>query len=75
MQTFESSDFYLSAYLKAEGFELMDVRREGRRAVFVFRDRPDRREAVMAFFSNKAAFRPMAFVAAIREMKALLHSF
>jgi hypothetical protein len=36
---FETRDFYLACFLRCTGYELIDLRAEGRRKVFVFRDR------------------------------------
>jgi hypothetical protein len=40
---FETRDFYLACFLRCAGYDLMDLRAEGRRKVFVFRDRRTRR--------------------------------
>jgi hypothetical protein len=37
---FETRDFYLACFLRCTGYDLFDLRTEGRRKVFVFRDRP-----------------------------------
>jgi Domain of unknown function (DUF5659) len=34
---FETRDFYLACFLRCSGYELIDLRAEGRRKVFVFR--------------------------------------
>jgi hypothetical protein len=36
---FETRDFYLACFLRCTGYDLIDLRAEGRRKVFVFRDR------------------------------------
>jgi hypothetical protein len=71
---FETRDFYLACYLRCTGYELLDLRAEGSRKVFVFRDRPTRRDDVMAFYGDGAAVAPLAFSATIKDMKALLHN-
>jgi hypothetical protein len=40
---FETRDFYLACFLRCSGYELVDLRPEGRRKVFVFADGPMRR--------------------------------
>ena len=52
----------------------IDLRAEGRRKVFVFRDRPTRRDDVLAFYGDGAAVPPLAFSSTIKDMKALLHN-
>jgi hypothetical protein len=71
---FETRDFYLACFLRCTGCEPIDLRPEGRRKVFVFRDRPTRRDDVLAFFGQGAAVPPLAFSATIKDMKALLHN-
>jgi hypothetical protein len=71
---FETRDFYLACFLRCSGYELLDLRDEGRRKAFVFRDRPTRRDDVMAFYGDAGSVRPLAFAAAIKDMKALLHN-
>jgi Domain of unknown function (DUF5659) len=82
---FETRDFYLACFLRCTGYDLIDMRAEGRRKVFVFRDRPTRRDApyrcyqflrpsVLAFYADTISVRPSAFVSTIKDMKGLLHN-
>ena len=74
MTLFETTDFYLACYLRCLEYELVDVRRDGGRSVFVFRDTPDRRAAIISFYNNEGSVRPLTFVGIIKEMKGLLHN-
>jgi len=71
---YETHDFYAACFLRCIGYDLAGVRREGRRVFFIFEDRPERPRDVMAFFSDKAAVKPLRFASTIKDMKALLHS-
>ncbi len=71
---FETRDFYLACFLRCVGYELLDLRAEGSRKVFVFQDRPTRREDVIAFYGETSSVRPLAFAGVIKDMKALLHN-
>ena len=71
---FETRDFYLACFLRCTGYDLMNLRAEGRRKVFVFRDRPTRRDDVLAFYGNTSSVRPLAFASTIKDMKGLLHN-
>jgi hypothetical protein len=71
---FETRDFYLACFLRCAGYELRDLRAEGRRKVFVFQDRRTRRKDVITFYGEGGSVRPLAFAAAIKDMKALLHN-
>jgi hypothetical protein len=46
---FETCDFYLACFLRCAGYELIDLRGERRRRAFSFKDRPTRREDVLAW--------------------------
>lgn len=71
---FETRDFYLACFLRCSGYELLGLRSEGPRKVFVFRDRASRRDDVMAFYGDATSVRPLAFAATIKDMKGLLHN-
>lgn len=71
---FETRDFYLACYLRCAGYSLVTLRAEGRRKVFVFRDRPARRDDVLAFYGADATVPALPFSATIKDMKALLHN-
>jgi len=71
---FETRDFYLACFLRCTGYDLVDLRVEGRHKVFVFRDRPSRREDVMGFYGDAISVRPLAFASTIKDMKGLLHN-
>ena len=71
---FETSDFYLACYLRCIGYVLDDVRRDGRRMLFVFQDRPERKADLMAFFGDNVEVNPLRFVSAIKDLKTLIHN-
>ncbi len=71
---FETRDFYLACFLRCTGYDLLDLRAEGRRKVFVFQDRPTRHGDVLSFYGERGSVRPHAFAATIKDMKALLHN-
>jgi hypothetical protein len=71
---FETRDFYLACFLRCAGYELLDLRAEGLRKIFVFRDQPRRRDDVMAFYGDATTVRPLAFAATIKDIKGLLHN-
>jgi Domain of unknown function (DUF5659) len=71
---FETRDFYLACFLRCSGYELLDLRSEGRRKAFVFQDRATRRNDVKAFYGDATSVRPLAFSATIKDMKGLLHN-
>ena len=73
-EAFETRDFYLACFLRCSGYELLNLRDEGWRKVFVFQDRATRRDDVMAFYGDVTTVRPLAFAATIKDMKGLLYN-
>ena len=71
VNTYATSDLYLSAYLKAKGLKLMDKRRDGNKLVFIFGDRADRKELIMEFF-NDGLVSITAFKNAIQDLKTMV---
>lgn len=71
---FETTDFYLACYLRCDGFRLVGIRRDGPRSVFRFEDRADRQDAMLSFFNNEGTVRPLAYSAAIKDLKAVIHN-
>ena len=71
---YETRDFYLACFLRCAGYELLDLRSEGSRKVFVFQDRPSRRDDVMGYYGEVGSVRALAYAAVIKDMKALLHN-
>ena len=71
---FETRDFYLACFLRCAGYDLLGLRAEGRRKIFIFRDRATRRDDVLAFYNRGAAVPPLALSTTIKDMKAQLHN-
>jgi len=68
-KTYSSSDLYLCAYLKSQGFKLVDLIRDGRRTTFVFEDKPDRDQIIKSFY-NDGTVEVNSFVHALQDLKA-----
>ena len=74
MEAFETRDFYLACFLRCSGYALLDLRPEGQRKIFVFRDSPERQADVLSFYADNTTVPPLAFSSSIKDMKALLHN-
>ncbi len=72
--TYETTDLYLSAFLKARGLLLVDRRLDGRRVTFVFADRTDRRSLVTEFYGNGQVY-VNDYVHALQDCKAAIYNF
>ncbi len=71
MNTYKTSDLYLSAFLKARGMRLTDKQRNGHKFVFIFNDRADRKELIQEFF-NDGMVSISAFKNAIQDLKTMV---
>ena len=71
MNTYRTSDLYLSAFLKARGMRLKDKFRNGNKFVFIFDDRDDRKELIQEFF-NDGTVSITAFKNAIQDLKTMV---
>jgi len=71
MNTYKTSDLYLSAFLKARGMRLKDKFRNGNKFVFIFDDRDDRKELIQEFF-NDGTVSITAFKNAIQDLKTMV---
>jgi hypothetical protein len=71
VNTYSTSDLYLSAFLKARGMRLKDKFRNGNKFVFIFDDRDDRKELIQEFF-NDGTVSITAFKNAIQDLKTMV---
>jgi hypothetical protein len=71
---FETRDFDLACLLRCLGYDLHRPARRRTAQGFVFRDRPTRRNDVLALYGQDAAVPPLAFSSTIKDMKALLRN-
>lgn len=71
---YETTDFYLASYLKSVGYSLAGLGKSGRRTIFKFEDKPERKRTVLSYFNGEGSVSPQILISAIKEMKALIHS-
>ena len=68
------SDFYLAAYLIAEGLPLLRVDpADGTRVLFVLEDSPRRDSLIQDFYGHRAGVDPLGYKNAIVNLKSLIH--
>ena len=75
-ETYSTTSFYLGAFLMAKGMQLMGLNQTGdfTRRDFVFVDSTEREKLVNEYnFNQQAEISVRDFVAAIRQLKSLLH--
>jgi hypothetical protein len=73
VKTYPVSDFYLAAFLKAKGFKLLNMERDGRRVVFQFEDRDDRSQLTKDFY-NDGLIQVSPFIHAIQDLKSIIYN-
>ena len=71
MDTYMTSDLYLSAFLKAKGLKLIDKKTEGRKVTFIFEDKKDREDLIRQFF-NGGLVNITVFKSAIQDLKTMV---
>ncbi len=75
MQSYSNSDFYLSAYLLASGFKLIEHTRKQGLTTFVFETNDNIENAVKEYYSMNAIVEPMKYGNSIRALKSIIHSY
>lgn len=73
---YKTNNFYLSAYLSTQGFDLIGIEQEDeRRSLFIFADRADREAVIKRYlFGKRALVDARRFVSAVKELKAKLYA-
>jgi hypothetical protein len=74
-KTFETKDFYITAFLLTQGLQLSHIDRTNpQRVYFAFADTVGRAKLVEDFLYGRASVEPKSFISSIKEVKQLLHS-
>lgn len=72
---YQTSDFYVAAYLLASGVRLLRSDRSNpRRVVFVFSYNEGEQNLIEDFLFGRSKVDPRKLISAIKELKQLLHS-
>lgn len=72
---YQTRDFYIAAFLLANGQKVTHLdRSDPKRVFFAFNDFEGREDLVRAFLLGQAVVEPQAFIAAIKTLKGLIHS-
>jgi len=72
--TYSNINFYLSAYLIAEGFELLNYSRDQGYTTFIFEESDALLEAIRTYYSLSAKTEPNKYGNAIKTLKTLIHN-
>lgn len=72
---YQTRDFYIAAYLLTKGHRIAHINRnDPKRVFFAFNDFEGREDLLRDFLYGKGVVEPQAFIAAIKSLKALIHS-
>jgi hypothetical protein len=71
METYRTTDLYLSAFLKTKGLRLIDRQRFGNKVSFVFQDRKDRSDLISDFL-NDGTVGVASYKSALQDLKVML---
>ncbi len=74
MNTYSNRDFYLSSFIIAAGIPLKSYHKTNGITTFEFDNSDKLNELVNNYYSMNAAVEPMAFGAAIKNLKSVIHS-
>jgi len=72
---FETTDLPLVAVLRLQGFTIKDIRRDGKRAIFILEDKPKRQEIVRNFYNDAISISPLKFWNSVADVKALIYNY
>ncbi len=74
MDTYTNRDFYLSSYLIAAGIQLKSYHRTNGITTFEFDNSEKLHNLIQNYYSMTASVEPMAYGAAIKNLKSVIHS-
>ena len=74
MQKYSNRDFYLSAFLMAIGYKLIDHYKTNRITTFIFEDSENLQKDIAEYMAMKASVEPMSYGMAQRALKSVIHS-
>jgi len=67
-------DLYLAAFLMAQKFDLLHIRRKNGRVYFAFRESTERNNASYKYYTRAAVIEPLSFVDSIKNLKAMIYN-
>lgn len=73
MDGYQTSDFWLAAFLKASGMKIITIRRNCGRSTFVFEHHENREQLIRDFY-NDGLVRVNALKNAAQDLKSMIHN-
>lgn len=70
---YPTTDFWLASWLKAKGVNIIKVKKDNGRSIFIFEDRPDREDLIREYY-NHGLIEVGLLKNAVQDMKSILHN-
>jgi Domain of unknown function (DUF5659) len=67
---YDTPDLHLASFLRCRGFAIVDLRREDNRTIFLFKDAPELRHAIVDY-ANDGHIAVRSFCNTLRDLKSL----
>jgi len=74
MNTYKTSNFYLSAFLEASGVPLVSHQRSGGKTAFEFAEIDGLPQLIHDYFSDQVRVSPIRYGNSLKNLKALIYS-
>lgn len=74
INTFQTSDFYSSAFLLASGVPLQETYKQGSQTVFVFEESDESRDLLSQYFAMQATVNASGYAQSIKNLKNIIHA-
>jgi hypothetical protein len=74
MNTYNTEDIYLAAFLAAQGYPVLQWKRETGLTNFTFEHSAELSQLVGAYYSDRVTTSPLQFGNALKNMKLMIHS-
>jgi hypothetical protein len=74
MNTYKTSDFYLSAFLVASGVPILDFDRKNGRTSFEFAQTDGLSQLVDEYYADRVKVSPIRYGNSLKNLKALIYS-
>ena len=71
--SFESNDFYASAFLIASGILLKDHFRTGHITTFIFENSDQVKDLLNSYYSLQGTIIPVHYASALKNLKSIIH--
>ena len=71
---YSTRDYYIASFLKARGFKLISTNKKGREVYFLFDNREKVEKILPGFYNGTESVIAIDLVAAIRNIKSMLHN-